>query len=125
MTAMSRLLPLLLLPLLPGCLVSKTVNHEALDPAAVAAIRPGESTAEDVLELLGAPNEVVQLGRRSAYRYDHSVQKQAGLFLVLVGLRGVDRQEDRIWIFFDEEEIVMHAGATFEAADAAYALPWS
>ena len=123
MTSLRRLLPCLLLPLLSGCLVSKTSRHAALRPDAVAAIEPGRTTAQEVLDLLGAPNEVVQLGRGSAFRYDHSIEKQAGLFLILVALRGVDTQQDRAWIFFDEQGVVSHAGATFEAESAEYDLP--
>ena len=123
MTSLKRLLPFLVLPLLSGCLVSKTSQHAALRPDAVAAIEPGTTTAQEVLDLLGAPNEVVQLGRRSAFRYDHSIEKQAGLFLILIALRGVDTQQDRAWIFFDEQGVVSHAGATFQAESAEYDVP--
>lgn len=123
MRAMRLLLPLLCLPLFTSCLLSDSRSHSAIDPGHVAAIEPGETTAQGVLELLGAPNEVVQLGRRSAYRYDYSVEKQAGLFLFLVALRGVDTQQDRVWVFLDEEGIVTHAGATLQASDAEFSLP--
>lgn len=124
MTTLNRILPLLLLPLLSGCLVSKTSSHAALDAEAVGAIEPGTTTAQEVLDLLGAPNEVVQLGKRSAFRYDHSIQKQSGLFLIIIALRGVDTQQDRAWIFFDEQGVVSHAGATFEAEQAEYDVPF-
>ena len=122
MTAMLRFLPLLCLPLLTSCVLSESKSHAPLDGERVAAIRPGESTVQDVLDLLGAPNEVVQLGRRSAFRYDHTVEKQAGLFLIVVGLRGVDTQQDRAWVFFDEAGVVSHAGATLQAGDAEFQL---
>ena len=122
--AMRFPLPLLLLPLLAGCVVSKSVSHAPLDADALASIEPGTTTAHEVMLLLGAPNEVVQLGRRSAYRYDHSIEKQAALFLIVFGVRGVDTQQDRAWIFFDESGLVTHAGSTLEAADADYDLPW-
>lgn len=122
MSTMLRLLPLLCLPLFTSCLLSESRSHAPLDGERVAAITPGESTVQDVLDLLGAPNEVVQLGRRSAFRYDHSVEKQTGLFLILVAVRGVDTQQDRAWIFFDEGGVVSHAGSTLQAGDAAFNL---
>ena len=77
----------------------------------------------EVAQLLGAPLEVVQLGYRSAWRYEFTVEKQAALFLFVVGLRGVDNQADRVWVFFDEEGVVSHVGATFAGEDAEYSVP--
>ncbi len=123
MIAMRILLTLLGLCFLPACLMSQSERHTPLDPAAVATIRPGETTVQNVLDLLGAPNEVVQLGKRSAFRYDYSVEKQSGLFLIVVALLGTDTQQDRAWIFFGETGLVTHAGSTFDAQTAEYALP--
>jgi outer membrane protein assembly factor BamE (lipoprotein component of BamABCDE complex) len=120
---MRILLPLLCLPLFTSCLLSDSRSHASIDADRVAAITPGQTTAQEVLELLGAPNEVVQLGRRSAYRYDHSIEKQAGLFLILVILRGVDTQQDRVWVFLDEAGVVTHAGSTLQAEDAEFSVP--
>jgi hypothetical protein len=72
---------------------------------------------------LGAPTEVVQLGRRSAYRYDASVSKQVGLFLFVIALHGRDTQEDRAWFFFDENDLLTHRAATLAAGDAEFSLP--
>lgn len=110
---------------LSGCAYFRESNNQPLDPAAVAQIQPGVSDAGDVVRILGAPNQVVQLGNRSAYRYDHAVLKGSALFLVLVGLRGTDTRTDRVWVFFDESDSVTHVGSTFESHRAQYALPWS
>ncbi len=106
-----------------GCLVDRSSTNVPLDPAAVAAIQPGVSTADDVTRLLGAPVEVVQLGRRSAWLYEYLLMKRAGLFLILFGTRGTDTQADRVWVFLDEQDRVSHVGATFDADEAEYALP--
>lgn len=108
---------------LAGCFLSRSTANPALPQEAVAKIVPGESTADDVTRLLGAPNEVVQLGRRSAWRYEHTVEKQAAAFLVVLGLRGVDTQSDRIWVFFDEDGNVTNIGTLFQAAEADYDVP--
>lgn len=108
---------------LSGCFFSKSVANPALPPEAVARIVPGTSTADDVVAAIGAPNEVVQLGRRSAWKYEHTVEKQAAVFLVLLGLRGVDTQADRVWVFFDEDDRVLHVGTLFQAGAAEYDVP--
>jgi len=110
--------------LLPACLVSRNTINEPLDAALFAQMRPGETTAGQVVELLGAPTEVVQLGRRSAYRFDASTTKQAGLFLFVVGFLNSDTRADRLWAFFDEQQVLTHYGATLAAGDPEYAMPW-
>ena len=120
-----RFLALLLtLALVPGCFISRTSINEPLDPSLVASLQPGTTTADQVLGLLGAPVEVVQLGHRSAYRFDASTTKQAGLWLVVVGFLNDDSRADRIWAFFDENDVLTHFGATFSAKKPEYAMPW-
>ena len=74
---------------------------------------------------LGAPNEVVQLGRRSAYRYEHTQRKLTGMYLIAVFLINEDNQSDRTWVFFDENDHLTHMGTTLQAEEVEYALPWS
>lgn len=114
---------LALSPALSGCFLSRSQANPPLPPEAVAAIEPGVSDANDVTRLLGAPNEVVQLGLRSAWKYEHTVEKQSAAFLILLGLRGVDTQADRVWVFFDEEDRVLHVGSLFQANEAEYDVP--
>lgn len=119
-----RTLPLLLLvALTPGCFLGRTARHRPLPADALAQLQPGVTHASDVLQTLGAPTEVVQLGRRSAYRYDYGVEKSAGLFLLVFALSGTDATEDRAWLFFDEHDVLTHSGTTLQADDARYALP--
>ena len=106
-----------------GCFVSRSLTNPSIPAETVAQIVPGESDANDVARLLGAPNEVVQLGRKSAWRYEYTVEKQTALFLVIFGLRGVDTQADRVWVFFDEEDNVSHIGSLLQASEAKYDLP--
>ena len=113
-----------LLSFTPACLVARTSLNEPIDAARVAALQPGMSSA-DVVASLGAPTEVVQLGRRTAYRFDHVKKKRAGIVAVVVGLFNEDTREDRVWAFFDEAGTLTHVGSTFNAEDATYAMPWS
>lgn len=120
---MSKFLILLAVVLLPGCFISRTTVDRPLDEGVVSRLVPGETTAAEVAQLMGAPAEVVQLGLRTAWRYEYKVQKQAAAFLLLVGLRGVDAQSDRVWVFFDEQGSLTHVGTSFASDQAEYAVP--
>ena len=109
---------------LTGCAIARQDNNEPVDALLVQQLRPGVTTAREVVELLGAPTEVVQLGRRSAYRYDASTEKSAVLILLVVNLGNQDRREDRLWTFFDENDVLTHYGATYGVHRTQYALPW-
>jgi len=111
--------------LLPGCLVSRSTVNEPISAQSVARLVPGQTTAAETAALLGAPTDVVQLGRRTAWRYDYTIEKRAGLALIVVGLLGTDAHSDRVWVFFDEDDVLTHVGATLASKDAEYALPWS
>jgi outer membrane protein assembly factor BamE (lipoprotein component of BamABCDE complex) len=124
---MPRHLALLLvasaLSLLPGCFFSSRELNQHLEAASFTRLEPGKSTAKEVVEVLGAPTEVVQLGHRSAYRYDYTRTKEAGLWLLVLFLHGTDTQSDRAWVFFDEKDVLTHVGTTFQADQAEYAIP--
>ncbi|MEZ5966590.1 MAG: hypothetical protein R3F56_22325 [Planctomycetota bacterium] len=108
----------------PGCYFGRAVVNEPLDRANLNRLQPGSTTAKQAVEILGAPAEVVQLGKRSAYRYDHSVQKEAATWFVLVAMLNTDLRQDRAWLFFDENNVLTHVGATLAAHHPQYAFPW-
>ncbi len=114
----------LLLSLLPSCVIAHTSLNEPISPENVATLTPGMTSA-DVVKALGAPTDVVQLGLRSAYRFDHVKKKRTGLYVIIVGFFNEDTREDRVWAFFDEAGILTHIGSSFEADDTRYALPWN
>ena len=71
--------PALLLCLsLTACGIGRMESNDPIDAEAVRSLTPWRTTAKEVVEKLGAPTEVVQLGKRSAYRYDASSAKSAG-----------------------------------------------
>jgi hypothetical protein len=114
----------LLTVLLPGCLLSRKTQNEPLHGAALAQLVPGRTTAKEAVALLGAPTEVVQLGKRTAYRYDHARTKDAGLVLILVNFYNSDTRADRAWVFFDENDVLTHFAASLHADQASWAMPW-
>jgi len=112
--------------MMPGCYIGESSVHHPFSPERVAELRPGQTTAQEVADLLGAPTQVVELGSGSAWLYEHAVAKDMVIWLLVVALRGNETQSDRVWVFFDANGKLTHAAASFEAGDASYAIPpWS
>jgi hypothetical protein len=109
---------------LGGCFFDRDSINEPLDPALVRSLRPGATTAKEVVEMFGAPSDVVQLGRRTAYRYDHTVGKTAAAWFILVAMASTDTRQDRLWVFFDENQVLSHYGSTLSSHRAQYSSPW-
>ena len=65
---MDRSFVALLLVLLPGCFLARTAVNAPITPEHIARLEAGRTTQAEVLEILGAPADVVQLGKRSAWR---------------------------------------------------------
>jgi outer membrane protein assembly factor BamE (lipoprotein component of BamABCDE complex) len=114
-----------LLALAPSCYISRNYVNEPLDAERVAQLVPGQTTADQALALLGAPTDVVQLGKRSAWRYEHDQVKTAVATVIVFTAQNTDAQSDRVWLFFDEHDVLQHFGATLSAAKAEWAMPWS
>lgn len=107
-----------------SCFVARRTTNEPLVAANLAQLIPGTTTAKQTVELLGAPTEVIQLGKRSAYRYDHTLTKDTGVFLIVVGFFNSDARADRAWVFFDENEVLTHVASELKAEQAVYQMPW-
>lgn len=122
----TRLRRLVLLPLLAAaaCAFARQDTNDPLDATTVRSLEPGKTTAREVTERLGAPTEVVQLGRRTAYRYDATSAKSAVLFLLLINFGNQDTRSDRLWVFFDERDVLTHYGVSFGTHRTQYAMPW-
>jgi hypothetical protein len=120
----SRALLLALTLPLAGCFLSRDMVNEPVRAKRISQLVAGTTTAAQALEILGAPTEVIQLGRRSAWRYDRTVTKRSGLTLIVFTALNEDTQSDRAWLFFDENEVLTHFGSTLTAADSEWAMPW-
>ncbi len=115
---------LAILVTLPACGIMRQEINEPIDAVVVRSLQPGVTIAKEVVEKLGAPTEVVQLGKRTAYRYDASSNKGAGLFLIVFNMLAQDSRSDRVWVFFDDKDVLTHYGASFATHRTQYALPW-
>jgi hypothetical protein len=125
---MHKLLLLALALPLSGCFLTREMVNEPIAPAsveAVAKLTPHHSTQSDALALLGAPEQVVELYKRSAWLYRHVESKRVWLWLGPLLLTNVDEQSDRVWCFFDEEGRYVCSGASLRAESAEFTMPWT
>ena len=121
----ASLLSLALLLILPGCFTTRKTINQQLSSEAAAQVAPGTSAA-DVVELLGAPTDIVQLGHRSAYLYEFQQTKMTGLLAGVVGFMNSDTRSDRVWIFLGPGgDTVTHVGSSFDANKAENRMPWT
>ncbi|MCH2102157.1 MAG: hypothetical protein MK209_09570 [Planctomycetes bacterium] len=120
---MPRLLLLVFTLSLGSCFFGERRMNAPIDANALASLQIGVSTASDVTAALGAPEQVVELGEKSAWLYRHNHEKNVGIFLLAIGLYGEDTQSDRVWTFFDKNGALTHIGATLQAKDAEFHLP--
>jgi len=122
--ALAALAAAVLASSLSACFVTRSTLNVPLKEEQLATLVPGETTASEVAERMGAPNEVVQLAYRSAWRYDYWVQKRTGLALIVVNFLNEDVHEDRAWVFFDKDDVVTHVGKSLQGDLAQFAMPW-
>jgi hypothetical protein len=115
---------LLVVPTFTSCFISRNTANEPLQAQRMSALQPGKSTASEVAATLGAPNEVVQLGKRMAWRYDFTAAKMAGFTIIILTFVNEDARADRAWLFFDENSVLQYSGCTLEADRVEYAMPW-
>ncbi|MFQ5505992.1 MAG: outer membrane protein assembly factor BamE [Planctomycetota bacterium] len=121
---MKRFAPAVLLLALGSCFMSRSSTNEPLDPRLLSTLEPG-MPAHEVVALLGAPDFVVRLhDKGSAYLYEHTAGKSAGLFLLLLLLANEDIRSDRVWVFLDAGNRTTHVARTLAAERVEYALPW-
>jgi outer membrane protein assembly factor BamE (lipoprotein component of BamABCDE complex) len=85
-----------------GCAVTRGDLGAPFKDADIAAVKNGRSTQSDVVRLLGAPDNVIQLGDREAFHYYHYTLKHA-TFLVF---SRVNIASDELYVFFDSRGVV-------------------
>ena len=101
--------------------MNRTAVNEPIDHELVSRIKIGAS-ARQVVEIMGAPDQIVQLGRRTAYRFQFTVDKGSGSYWIVLALYNEDTRRDTVWFFFDENEVLTHVGSTYHSHRAMFAM---
>jgi len=120
-----KLIVIFVLTFLSGCFgFGKNQDYQPLDADKLEKLVKGQTTATEVGALFGAPAQVVKMSNGNAYIYTHSVAKGTAVWLLLVSLANYDTQYDQIIFFFDNNDILTHYGASFDARDSSYGHPF-
>jgi hypothetical protein len=87
---------------LSGCAFSRGELGVPFDETGLAAIKKGQSTEDDVTRLLGAPDNIIELGKREAFHYYRYTMKHATLLV----FSRVNIAADELYVFFSEKDVV-------------------
>ena len=108
-----------------GCFVlGANKTYHPFDSDALSTIQPGQTTAQDICQIFGAPSQVVEMSNGNAYIYHRSLSKATFVWLLLVSFGNYDQQADQIVFFFDSNDLLTHHGVSLNANKAAYGFPF-
>jgi len=108
-----------------GCLmIGKNKEYQPINSDELEKIVPGKTTAARVLEIVGAPSQIVKMSNGNAYIYKRSLAKATALWLLVVSFGNYEKQYDQLVFFFDNNDILTHYGVSQNANKASYGLPF-
>ncbi|MEM9255405.1 MAG: outer membrane protein assembly factor BamE [Pseudomonadota bacterium] len=105
--------------LLQGC--AQYENRRGVDVnwqnTVTAELTAGQSTREDVLNLLGPPSQIIALGDETVlyYLFEHS--RGEGLILIVYNRMRIDTRYDRAAFFFDENDVLTEFATYIDHGD--------
>lgn len=116
------LFSILLLACLAGCV---SVGHK-IDQSAAEKIEKGKTTREQVISLLGSPDNITRTGRGDTifmYNYTRATPKPA-TFIPIVGalVGGADVQHQMYLVTFDSNGVVKDYISTYGASESGTGL---
>ena len=91
-----------ILPGLTGCAFSRGELGTALKAEDIAQIKKGQTTEAQVVALLGAPDDIREIGKRELFHYYRYVLKHA----TVVVFSRANIASDQVYVLFDEHGVV-------------------
>ena len=85
-----------------GCAFSRGDLGVPFNETDISVVRKGQATEADVARLLGAPDNVIQLGNREAFHYYRYTLKHATLLV----FSRVNIAADELYVIFDQRGLV-------------------
>jgi outer membrane protein assembly factor BamE (lipoprotein component of BamABCDE complex) len=92
--------------LLQGCAFSRGTVGDNVKTEIVAAIQKGTTTKTEVVNLLGAPDRLLQLNGRDVFHYYRYDAKAGSLLLILLNFTRLSVKSDDVFIIVNREGIV-------------------
>jgi outer membrane protein assembly factor BamE (lipoprotein component of BamABCDE complex) len=92
--------------LFQGCAFSRGTVGDDVKTEIVAAIQKGTTTKTEVINLLGAPDRLLQLNGRDVFHYYRYDAKAGSLLLILLNFTRLSVKSDDVFIIVNREGIV-------------------
>jgi len=92
--------------LMQGCAFSRGTLGDEIRADAIAAIKKGTSTKDEVLAALGAPDRLLQVNGRDVYQYYRYDAKAGSLLLILVNFSRLSIKSDDLFVILNREGTV-------------------
>lgn len=97
---------LLLVVLIQGCAFSRGTLGDEINAEAIAALHKGETTKDEVIHLLGAPDRLVQLNGRDVFQYYRYDAKAGSLLLIVLNFTRLSIKSDDLFVVLNQDGLV-------------------
>jgi outer membrane protein assembly factor BamE (lipoprotein component of BamABCDE complex) len=104
-------------------------KEQPIAAEAAAKVTKGMAKAQ-VLEILGAPQDIKYVRRENdpvrdhAYVYEHITTKYTGISFAFINFGNADEKHDRVVVFFDDKDQVSAVGTSLYADQSSYGFPF-
>ena len=92
--------------LLQGCAFSRGTVGDDVKTEMVATIQKGTTTKTEVVNLLGAPDRLLQLNGRDVFHYYRYDAKAGSLLLILLNFTRLSVKSDDVFVIMNRDGIV-------------------
>ncbi|GKS64349.1 hypothetical protein YTPLAS72_16530 [Nitrospira sp.] len=96
----------LLVILIQGCAFSRGTLGDEINAEAITALQKGETTKDEVIHLLGAPDRLVQLNGRDVFQYYRYDAKAGSLLLIVLNFTRLSIKSDDLFVVLNQNGIV-------------------
>lgn len=97
---------LLLVVLSQGCAFSRGTLGDEINADAIATLHKGKTTKADVINLLGAPDRIVQLNGRDVFQYYRYDAKAGSLLLLVLNFTRLSIKSDDLFVVMNQDGLV-------------------
>lgn len=92
--------------LIQGCAFSRGTLGDDIKSEIIATIQKGSTTKSEVVNLLGAPDRLVQLNGRDVFHYYRYDAKAGSLLLIVLNFTRLSVKSDDLFVVLNRDGIV-------------------
>jgi hypothetical protein len=100
------LLFFLLIILIQGCAFSRGTLGDDINADAIAALHKGKTTKVEVINLLGAPDRLLQLNGRDVFQYYRYDAKAGSLLLIVLNFTRLSIKSDDLFVVLNHDGLI-------------------